>query len=213
MPDLPTRLSNIQKLEKELTHKAAPIIKPGSPMFVVDLFAFGAANRTLAQSRGFRSMIEGRNFPSAAILLRTQIDTAMRINGLRYLDTPEAQLREILDGKKSFRDLLSWQKTPKGRPTRMQDSFLRERLEEDAPWISPIYHQTSDFVHLSFRHLFNSVENTDDTVRIVTFSISGEDTAQDDSAYFEICDAFFRVTKLVCLTILGLLTARHGPVD
>ena len=97
MSDLSARLSKLVKLEKELTRKAAQIIQPGAPMYVVDWFVMGAAQRTLAQSRGFRSMMETKNFPSAAILLRTQIDTAMRINGLRYLDKPEHQLREVFE--------------------------------------------------------------------------------------------------------------------
>ncbi len=211
MTDLLTRLSHIQKLEKELTSKAAPIVQPGTAMYFVDLFAFGAANRTLAQSRGFRSMIESKNFPSAAILLRTQIDTLMRVNGLRYLDTPEAQLSEVFEGKKTFRELVSWQKTENGKAIRMQDKFLRERLQEDVTWIGSIYEETSDFVHLSFRHLFSSIQSTDDQEGIVNFAITGEDNAKDGSAYHEICDAFFQVSKLTCTNILGLLIARHAP--
>lgn len=211
MSDLRTRLSHIQGLEKELTTKAAPIIDPGTPMYFVDLFAFGAANRTLAQSRGFREMIEARNFPSAAILLRTHIDTAMRVNGLRYLDNPEDQLRKVFEGQKTFRELVARQKTGKGKPIRMQDAFLREKLEEDEPWIGAIYKETSDFVHLSFRHLFSSIHHTDDDERTVSFAITGEDHAKDETAYYEICDAFFRTSKLICTSLLGLLIARHAP--
>ena len=211
MADLIARLSNIQKLEKELTRKAAPIIQPGTPMYYVNLFALGAVNRTLAQSRGFRGMIEAKNFPSAAILLRTQIDTAMRVNGLRYLDNPEDQLREVFKGSKTFRQLVSYQKTKNGKPIQMLDSFLRERLEEDEPWIGAIYKETSDFVHLSFRHLFSSIQSTDDEEGIVNFAITGEDNAKDGSAYHEICDAFLRASKLTCTNIMGLLIARNSP--
>lgn len=217
MTDLFARLSNIQKLEKDLTSKAASIISPGTPVYFVDLFAFAAANRMLAQSRGFRSMIEAKNFPSAAILLRTQIDTVMRVNGLQYLDAPEAQLREVFEGKKIFRELVSWRKTEKGKVIHMQDKFLLERLHEDVAWIGSIYKETSDFVHLSFRHLFHSIQNVDDEECnddkdcIVNFAITGEDNAKDESAYYEICDAFFRVSKLTATTILGLLIARHAP--
>jgi hypothetical protein len=210
MTDLFTRLSNIQKLEKELVKKAATIIRPGTPMYFVDLFAFGATNRTLAQSRGFRAMIETKNFPSAAILLRTQIDTAMRVNGLRYLDTPEAQLREVFEGNKTFRRLVSSQKTAKGRSILMQDVFLRMKLEEDEPWIGKVYEKTSDFVHLSFRPLFSSIQNLDDDDGIVNFAITGKDNAKDESAYYEICDAFFRVSTLTCTSLLGLFIARHA---
>jgi hypothetical protein len=82
MVSLADRLSKLSELEKELPRKAAAIIKPGTGMYFVDWYVMGATQRTMAQSRGFRTMIETRNFPGAAILLRTQIDTAMRINGL-----------------------------------------------------------------------------------------------------------------------------------
>ena len=107
---LADRLAKIRALEKELPRKAAPIIQPGTGMFFVDWYVMGAAQRTMTQSRGFRTMIETRNFPGAAILLRTQIDTAMRINGLRYLDRPEGQLSEVFQGEKTFRQLDSWEK-------------------------------------------------------------------------------------------------------
>ena len=93
----------------------------------------------------------------------------------------------------------------------MQDSLLREWLERDEPWIGKIYNEASDFVHLSFRHLFTSIHSTDDSEQIVTFAISGEDSSKGEASYYEICDAFFSVTKLTGRLLLNLLHARHGP--
>jgi hypothetical protein len=211
MTDLSARLSNLVKLEKELVRKGAKIIQSGAASSVMGWFVLGAAQRTLSQSRGFRSMIETRNFPSAAILLRTQIDTAMRINGLRYLDNPEGQLREVFEGKKIFRQLLSWQKTSKHKCILMRDNKLREWLQEDEPWIEKIYEEASDFVHLSFRPLFASIQHLDDNDRRVYFAITGEDNAKDEADYHEICDAFFEVSKLTCTSILAALIATHAP--
>lgn len=203
--NLVERLARIEKLEGELTSKAMPLLQPNAAIGTVDLYVMGAANRTLAQSRGFREMIQSRNFPCAAILLRTQIDTAMRINGIRFLTDPEAQLRTVLSGDKTFRQLAS----PDGK--KMTDAFLRERLQEENDWIGSIYHETSDFVHLSFRHLWTSAASIDDESQTVNFAISGEDARQDEEAYYEACDAFFQVSKLTCLTILGIFHARHAP--
>jgi hypothetical protein len=211
MTNLSTHISKILKLEKELTQKAAQIIKPGASMYVWDLFVMGAAQRTLAQSRGFRSMIETRNFPSAAILLRTQIDTAMRVNGLRYLDKADDQLSEVFKGEKLFKDLSSCRKSVNDKPIRMQDKFLREWLQEDEPWIEKIYKETSDFVHLSFRPLFASIKHLDDNKRTIDFAIMGEDNVKDEADYYEICEAFFKVSKLTCTSILGALHAWHAP--
>lgn len=207
---LADRLTKIDALEKELPRKAAPIIKPGTGLYFVDWYVMGATQRTLAQSRGFRTMIETRNFPGAAILLRTQIDTAMRVNGLRYLDRPEEQLSGVFKGELIFRQLDSWEKTDKGRPKKMQDVFLRTKLAEEAPWVDPVYEKTSDFVHLSFRPLFSSIYHLDDEMRTISFAIDGEDKTTAESDYFEICDAFFEVTKLTCTFILAILTGRHS---
>lgn len=209
MSELSTRLFNIEKFEADLTNKSAALIKDGSPMFVVDLFVFGAVKRTLAQSSGFRKLIEARNFPSAAILLRTQIDTAMRVNGLQYLDRPDEQLREVLSGQKTFRDLISWQKTAKGKPKKMHDAFLRECFNESEPWIGNVYSETSDFVHLSFKHLFSSIAHTDIKDGVVSFVFSGEDNVTE-GAYFEICDAFLHVSQLTGHILLGLFTSLHS---
>lgn len=197
-------------MEGRLLANLASIMRPGSPIYVGSLFVFGAANRTLAQSKGFRSMIEARNFPSAAILLRTQVDTAMRVNGLKYLDSPETQLGELLKGHKTFRDLVSWKKTENGRAIRMHDSFLLERLEDDEPWIKRIYKETSDFVHLSFRHFFIGAQVEDQRENNLAFCISGEDISREEASYFEICDAFFDVSALTSNLLLGKLTASRN---
>ena len=57
MITLADRLSKIRALEKELPRKAAPIIKPGTGMYFVDWYVMGATQRTMAQSRGFRTAI------------------------------------------------------------------------------------------------------------------------------------------------------------
>ncbi len=154
-------------------------------------------------------MILESNFPSAAILLRTQIDTAMRVNGLKHLDNPEIQLRDVLHGQKTFRDLISIHKTPKQKPIKMQDAFLLEKIVEEEPWIKEVYKQTSDFVHLSFRPLFASIASTDDTDGSITFAISGEDIAKSEADYYEVCDAFHATSKLSGNILVKLLSSEN----
>ena len=93
----------------------------------------------------------------------------------------------------------------------MHDKKLREWLQEDEPWIEEIYKQTSDFVHLSFRPLFASIQHIHDSERRVDFAITGEDNAKSEADYYEICDAFFDVSKLTCTSILAALLAWHAP--
>lgn len=209
-PSLKQRLGAIEKLEAELVEKAHAILPKGA-INIVDFFILGATQRTLSQSTAFRTLIAARNFPSATVLLRTQIDTAMRINGLRMMANLETDVQRIFKGERTFDRLMSNPAAGGGKPERLTDAFLKKKLAEDHPWIEPLYEQTSDFVHLSFRHLFTAITETDPATQIATMAISGTDPKQDESVYYEVCDAFFRVSRLTSMTILGVLMARHQP--
>jgi hypothetical protein len=82
-----------------------------------------------------------------------------------------------------------------------------------SPYSTPKHKQTSDFIHLSGRHLYNSIANTDEETRSVRFVIGGKHPPRPDEAYFEIVDAFFEVTKVVSLLLLGYFQARALYVE
>lgn len=205
---LKDRLDHIERLEQELVAKAHEMLPDGA-VNIVDFFILGATQRTLSQSRGFRTLIESRNFPPATILLRAQVDTAMRINGLTMMGDVEADVHRLLKGERTFDRLMSGVPVGGGKPERLTDAFLKKKLAEDHPWIAPLYEQTSDFVHLSFRHLFTAITNTDAKTQMATLAISGTDPKQDEAVYYEVCDAFFRVSRLTSMTILAMLMMRH----
>lgn len=210
---LKDRLDAIRKLEAELVTRAQKAMPPGGAVNVVDFFLLGATQRTLSQSTAFRTLIEARNFPSATVLLRTQIDTAMRINGLRFMGDVEADIERLLKQERTFDRLMSSAVARGGKAERLTDAFLKRKLAEEHPWIEPLYEQTSDFVHLSFRHLFTAISSTDAATQVATMAISGTDPKQDESVYYEVCDAFFQVSKLASMSILGALRARHRSED
>ncbi len=166
-----------------------------------DLFVMGALRRTLDQSQGFRDLLMAKNFPCAAGILRMQLDTAMRVNALRLVKHRDDSCRDILGGQK-FNRL----KDTAGN--KLTDAYLRQRLADDHPWIGKVYEDTSDFIHLSGRHFYNSIAATDDVSRTVQFSIGGKDPMRPDEAYFEIADAFFEATKLAALLMLGYFEVR-----
>ncbi len=201
---LTDRLKRIDQLESELTRKGAAILGKAVDLTHADFFIFGALRRTLAQARGFRDLIEARNFPCAAAILRLQIDTAMRINALSLVDDPDTTCKAVLDGEQ-FNRL----KDRDGK--KMSDAYLREKLATDHAWISPVYERTSDFVHLSGRHFEVSIARTDDETRTAYFQISGHDPQRPDETYFEAVDTFFEATKLAGMLMLACLTARHQP--
>ena len=86
--------------------------------------------------------------------------------------------------------------------------YLRQKLAEQHPWVTQVYEQTSDFIHLSGRHFYNSIATTDEGSRTVRFVIGGKDPPRPDETYFEIADTFFEATKVVGLLLLGYFGAR-----
>jgi len=201
---LAERLQRIDRLESELTRKGAAALGKSSNFGHADFFIFGALRRTLAQARGFRDLIAARNFPCAAAILRLQIDTAMRVNALSLVDDPDATCKAVLD-EEQFNRL----KDRDGN--KMSDAYLRKKLAQSHPCISPVYEQTSDFVHLSQRHFEVSIARTDDATRMAYFQISGHDPQRPDKAYFDAVDTFFEATKLAGMLMLAFLMARHQP--
>ncbi|MGR9426294.1 hypothetical protein [Rhizobium leguminosarum] len=200
--NLAERLKRIEQLEDELIRKGAGIISAGADLSHADFFIFGALRRTLAQARGFRDLINARNFPCAAAILRLQLDTAMRVNALSIVDDVDAACKAVLDGEQ-FNRL----KDRDG--TRLSDSHIRKKLAETHPWISPVYERTSDFVHLSGKHFEVSIARTDDETRMAYFQISGHDPQRSEETYFEAVDTFFEATKLAGMLLLAFWMARH----
>lgn len=199
---LADRLKRIEQLEDELIRKGAGIVGAGADLSHADFFIFGALRRTLAQARGFRDLINSRNFPCAAAILRLQLDTAMRVNALSLVDDVDGTCKAVLDGEQ-FNRL-------KGRDgVKLNDAHLRKKLAERHPWVSPVYERTSDFVHLSGKHFEVSIARTDDETRMAYFQISGHDPRRPDETYFEAVDTFFEATKLAGMLLLAFWMARH----
>ncbi|RUW22094.1 hypothetical protein [Mesorhizobium sp. M1E.F.Ca.ET.041.01.1.1] len=193
MTTLKDHLTAIKRQEREFLKTATHDLTAGS-MYLTHMFILGAAQRTLSQSLGFRKMIEGRNFPSATILLRTQIDTAMRINALPLIQDRENSMKRLMANEVQFDRLTTLEN---GKQERLTDAYLRKHLSGQYPWIDKVYTETSDFVHLSFRHLWTAIAKVDDNTRTAHFMLSGVDAKRPEENYFEVCEAFFEVSKII----------------
>ncbi|ARP65468.1 hypothetical protein A9K65_020380 [Mesorhizobium sp. WSM1497] len=193
MTTLKNRLTAIHGQEREFIKTANQDFTPGS-MYLTHMFLLGAGQRTLSQSRGFRKMIEGKNFPSATILLRTQIDTAMRIHALPLIQDREDSMGRLMANQVQFDRLTTLED---GKQVRLTDAYLRKHLSMQYPWIDKVYAETSDFVHLSFRHLWTAIARVDDNTRTAHFMLSARDANRNEAEYFEVCEAFFEVSKII----------------
>ncbi|MFN3548539.1 MAG: hypothetical protein ACK4U0_13700 [Mesorhizobium sp.] len=159
------------------------------PAFVADFFVLGAAKRIMSISSGFRALMSVRNFTCAAALLRLQIDTAARLNALRYVESVDDLCRSLMTGTRFDRH-----RDRNGKP--LKDGYLISKLSEIAPWVAEVYRETSGFVHLSDRHIFSTMSDAKDETRSVKLTISANDPERPDHQYLEIIDAFAEATIL-----------------
>lgn len=202
---LAERLATLEKFEAEILTAAQRTVSAGSRFTVVDNFILGAIKRTLSQSRAFRKLVEDWNFASAAVMVRAQLDTAMRINGISYMQNPESDIAQIFNGDVTYRKL----KATDGE--KMTDAYLKGKLNEDHPGVAALYDELSDFVHLSFRHFWPVIAELDEEQRVARFAISAQDPKRDETNYYQVTEAFIRVTKLTGMMLVSRLMARHSP--
>jgi hypothetical protein len=188
-------LGRIEQRTKALPKSLQANYALGSNMYETDFLVLAAARRTMALTEAFLLMMRERNFTVAASLLRLQLDTSLRFAGLKFVDNQQKYAREVLAGTQ-----INHMKASNGK--RLSDAFLVKALSQTFPWIPNVYRQTSGFIHLSDRHIFQTISHTKEEERMVYFSVSAEDVRRPPEAYLEILHAFEAATVLIC-TLLG----------
>jgi hypothetical protein len=197
------KLARIERAEGELLKFFAGKIKAGVDIYIADFILIASLKRTLALSAGFRSLIEVRNFTSAAALLRLQLDTALRLHAATLYSHPEEYAKAVFDGKPV-------DKLKSRDGNRLTDSYLAKTLSEKHPWVEQVYKDLCDFVHFSNRHFFTSIGKVDEREHTVHMLISAQDPPKPDEAYFEVLDTYYDVMKLTGTLAGGWLLAKEN---
>lgn len=175
-------------LERHRELARGMIIVDDGLIYSLDLLAMAAINRSMAHIAGFRQMIEARNFICAASVLRLQLDTALRFAAAWLAPNADLFAHEVLKGT-SIRTL----KDRSG--CQMTDSYLVSVLAKEDPWITNVYKQTSGYIHLSEKHMFNSLTAVEDDGRF-EMKMSPEDTVITDDLYIETVEAFWAASDV-----------------
>ena len=178
-----------------MTYGHSALSECNGAMYRVDLLLIGICKRTIAHCSGFRTMIKQNNFICAASMLRMQLDTALRAFGLGMVDDPEDFAKHLLQGGRydTYKDSAGNQ---------LRDRYLVKEVAKQFSWVESVYKETSDFVHLSERHLFTAIGSIDEDNQIVNFDVSAQDPNKGDDQYVEAAHAFRAVTGI----ILGILS-------
>ncbi|MEZ6016517.1 MAG: hypothetical protein R3F49_15475 [Planctomycetota bacterium] len=206
---LAKRLGELEELEGSLLDLAMKCMQAyGGAVYPMDLLANGASNRTLALCSGFRRMIADRNMICAGSLLRLQVDTALRFYAAYIVEDPHAFATEVLKGTRV--DKL---KDRDGKP--MQDAHLVKRLAEAEAleWLPSVYRETSGYVHLSSKHLFNTFNSVDEATRTVQIKVGAADGDLPQDIYIEAVDAFIAATRLFMRYLHGWGLTKQNPEE
>jgi hypothetical protein len=175
----------------------------GGAFYPLDFLAIAVLDRSQALIAGFCSMVEARNLVCAAPLVRLQIDNCLRFYAAFIVKDPHDFAVSVLKG-------VSVRKLRDRDNKLMTDRHLAEKLSEKYPWIMKLYEETSGYIHLSEKHIFNAITDAPGD-RTVSFKISPEDIDVDDEVYIEATKAFKAATNVLLEHIHGWTYTKANP--
>jgi hypothetical protein len=175
-------------------------------LYGFDLLAVATLNRSMCLLRGFCDLIASENFIAAAPLLRMQLDNCLRFYAGWLVSDPHDFAIQILDGK-HVRNLLDEQ------GNRMTDRYLAKKFseQEDSRMLS-LYTETSGYVHLSNKHMFNAIryEEGEEDEKLL-MKITDTDDFVPTELYIEAINAFGIVTKKLLTYAYGWAYTKENP--
>lgn len=206
-------MSNMTELHYEELKKrhlaiGKEIIKADSgTMFPVDILALAALNRSLCLSRAFDELIKHSNFIAAAPLLRLQLDNALRLFALTLVSNPHELASKVFEGTpiRKMRDRDN---------VLMTDKHLSDKLNQVYPWVKRVYENTSGYIHLSDKHIWNMtrLESSDPKLTLSSMKISDSDSFVPESIYAEALESYSEITKIIYTLLDGWVFTKNNPV-
>ncbi|HPA20660.1 MAG TPA: hypothetical protein PLU30_23125 [Verrucomicrobiae bacterium] len=197
-PELESKLEEFDRIEDALLEAAMCLFKAhGGAVYPLDLLANAAIKRAKSLNSAFSMLLRADNFLAAAHLIRLQLDSALRFSAAWIVDDCHKFAHEVLKGV-SIRD----QKDRTGK--KMTDAHLVSVLSEEEPWIARVYEATSGYIHLSEKHIFNTLSLSDEP-RTATIEISSKSTPVPNQSKLEAVMAMMAINRV----LLGYLAGWH----
>lgn len=79
----------------------------------------------------------------------------------------------------------------------MTDRYLVQRLSEEYSWIKNVYDQTSGYIHLSDKHIYNAFKQPANSAKLSEMVVGVGDNFLGDEPYIEATEAFIEATKIL----------------
>jgi hypothetical protein len=205
--DLESRLLRLEDAKKDILKLAGGITEAyDGLLYPLDLVAYAVLKRTLALIAGFSAHIRAKNFTCAASLLRLHLDSLLRWSAFSFAADCQALANAVLAGE-HMRNL----RAADGKL--MTDTYLVGRLAVTQPWVRRVYKQTSGYIHLSRKHVSNTMTPTGkrEEMKIV---ISAEDEASvTEDHRIEACAAMQHITELLLRWVEDWRATKDNPPE
>ena len=201
---VPEAIENLQKAKDNHLEIGRAILQAyGGAFYGLDFLAVASLNRSLCLLRAFSQLIEDRNMIAAAPLLRMQLDNALRFSAAWMVKEPHEFAIKVLQGVPI--------KKMKGTDGNfLTDRHLVQAMSAEYPWVENVYKNCSGYIHLSEKHIFNSMTLGEED-RTVTLKISDRDDWLPDSTYLEAIAAFAESTKILLKFAHGWAFTKANP--
>jgi len=175
----------------------------GGALYMMDFLVAATLNRSISLLRAFCSLLEEKNFMTAASVLRLQLDNVLRLFAAWIVTDPKEFIAKIMEGV-PIRKL-------KDRDNKlMTDGYLVKKMSEEQAWIKRLYKGTCGYVHLSEKHFVNTFKPGGKR-KAISVVISGKDAFVTDTNRVEAIRAFEAVTQILLKYVEGWIFTKSNP--
>jgi hypothetical protein len=150
-----------------------------TPIYPLDLLAYGAIKRNLSTSQAIGALVKSWNMTCARALLRVHIDTSLRFSAAWLVKDPHQFSAQVLKGVR-----IDKQVDKNGK--RLTDAHLVSIQSSDFPWLPRVYENLSGYIHFSGAHIFDSIAEVKDEESTFAVEVSARDYKFPEQSWAEV---------------------------
>jgi hypothetical protein len=155
----------------------------------MDLYVLGIVKRTLSNIKAMGLLIESWNLLAARTMLRTHIDTAIRLHAAWLVSDPQKFALDVLNGVQIDKISIS-------KGVQLKDSYLIASLKNDYTWLEDVYKSLSGYIHFSDSHINSAVSSVEDNGKF-SMRLSEFDFDYPETSWAEVLECFNELTGMV----------------
>ncbi len=190
MEKVAASIANLRTLDKKHTDMGMRILQAAKgAIYHFDFIAIPVLNRSECLLAGFCDLVEKRNFICAAPLIRLQLDNLLRFQAGWLVKDPRDFALRVFRGEKisNLKDKDDYL---------MKDWYLVDKMSIQYPEIKSVYEHTSGYIHLSDKHIFNSLGSKAKEGEF-NMKVGSTDSFISEDEYLSSIQAFFQITGIL----------------